>query len=609
MVLEAVNTYTGATQIASGTLKLMPGASIAESEKVIVDGVLDLSATNQNVYIQSLSGSGSLLSTSAPNSLVITDASDTFSGVISGTGGLRITSGTQTLTGINTYTGPTIVDSGAVLNAALQSIRGDITNNGVFRFNQSTASTFSNNMTGTGKMVIGGTGEITLTGQNTQTGGTEIEDGASVVIASVNALSGNTVESNNGRLGIANGITLSSLSISGTVTLTSDIYTSGAQSYNNIKLAASLNNQTTLQTQNSDIMIRGTLDGAVAKTQSIVINAGNGQVTLGDNIGSIARPERLVVTGSRIFILADILTGNTQTYNGAASIGDGTYIGKAFVKGFLFDSHRQYFDYTQPNSISSVKYKDNDPRYVRTLVSMDPTVTFNGTVDDVGNYIHTLLVAAIAPNEPSARASSTMPIINFNDAVSQTIPLYSLSAQTLVLNQNSTSPNLDIYVGKINLIGNVTTYSDQVFRAEQMNAGAKTLGGELVFSVVERSASVIFNLPMKSDNTGINLINSNNGRDQLVINGLTNLNNSLVGSSFSEYTQNQSLGFFNSQSDSFFSNRPLLRKLRAQAELTKEEYLVVGVVTIDDLEEESIDCAKPQNDQPLDPKCRFDSNI
>jgi autotransporter-associated beta strand protein len=613
LVLESANTHTGSTSIDAGRLILGANASVAESEKIVIgaNGVFDTSAITGNVYINSLAGAGSVVNGSiAPNSLVIKDAipGDVFSGVISGTGGLLITGGTQTLTGLNTYSGPTVVGSGANLIAAIQSIPGDIVNNGSFGFSQSTPGTYDHNMSGTGAMVISGSGPITLTGTNTQAGGTTIKDGSSLIIGSVDALSGNTLQSNNGSLGIADGIVLSSLDVDGTVTLTTDIYTTGAQSYNNIKLAPSLDNETTLQTVNSDIMIRGTLDATVGKVQSIVINAGTANVTLGDSIGSIARPDRLVVTGARIFILADILTGNTQTYNGAASIGDGTHIGKALVKGFLFDDHLKYFDYEQANMVSTVKYKNNDPRYVRTLVSMDPTVTFNGTVDDVGEYTHTLLVAAIAPDEPSARSRSTMPIINFNNSVSQTIPLYSLNAQTLALNPSTETPNLNVFVGEINLIGSVTTYSDQVFRSEIMKAGALTPGGELKFSVVDPTASVVFNLPMKADNSGINLINTNGGRDTLVINGSSNLSNAMVGSSFSDFKQNAALGSL-TQGESFISGRPLLNDLKTQAEMIKEQNLLVGEVTIDELEEESIDCAKSQPDQPLDPKCRPGTNI
>ena len=533
--LDAANTYTGATTVDAGTLKLGANASIADSDKVTVNGTLDTSAITSNLYIQSLAGSGSVINGSiAPNSLVITDAipGDVFSGVISGSGGLRITGGTQTLTGINTYSGPTVVDPGANLIAGVQSIPGDIVNNGSFGFNQSTAGSFAHNMSGSGTMVIAGTGVITLTGTNTQAGGTQINDGASLMIASANALSGNQVQSNNGSFGMADGIVLSSLGITGSVTLTSDIITSGAQSYGNVKLAPSSNNLTTLQTTNSNIRITGTLDATVGKIQSIAINAGSGEVTLGDSVGSIARPNKLTVTGSRIFILADILTGDKQEYNGATSIGDGTYLGRAFVKGFLFDSHYQYFEYMQAGSTSSIDYFNNDPRYVRTLVSKDPSVTFNGTVDDVSDYTHTLLVAAIAANVSSARVASTMPVINFNDSVSQVVPLYSLNAQT-VATVGANNPDLSVYVGEINLVGNVTTYSNQVFRSASMTATASSPGGNVVFSVFDPNASVSFILPINNGQTSLVMPNSS---DKLVVNGNTNL----IGMS---YTQNRALGY------------------------------------------------------------------
>ena len=528
LLLDAANTYTGATSVDAGILKLGANASIADSSKVTVNGTLDMSAIAANVFIQSLAGSGSVISGSvAPNSLVITNAGDMFSGVLSGTGGLRIAGGTQTLTGINTYSGPTVVDPGANLIAGVQSIPGDIVNNGSFGFSQSTAGSFTHNMSGTGTMVIGGTGTITLTGTNTQAGGTQINAGASLMIGSANALSGNQVQSNNGSFGIADNIVLSSLSITGTVTLTSDIYTTGAQSYNNVKLAPSLDNLTTLQTVDSDITITGTLDATVGKIQSILINAGNAKVTFGDSIGSIARPNKLTATGSRIFILADILTGDTQEYNGATSIGDGTYLGKALVKGFLYDSHYQYFEYAQGSVTSKIDALNNDPRYVRTLVSKDPTVTFNGTVNDVTDYTHTLLVAAIAANATSALAASTMPIINFNGSVSQSIPLYSLNAQTVAAATGTNNPNLTAYVGQINIAGNVTTYSNQVFHTASMPALAGSQ--PIVFSVYDPNASVSFLLP-----PAVNGVSSNSN---ITVNGQTNLGNWVSG-----FTKNSALG-------------------------------------------------------------------
>ena len=510
--LDAVNTYTGATTIDAGTLKLGANASIADSDKVTVNGTLDMSAITSNVYIQSLAGSGSVISGSiAPNALVITDAGDTFSGVLSGTGGLTIAGGTQTLTGINTYSGPTIVAPGANLIAGVQSIPGDITNNGSFGFNQSTPGSFTKNMSGSGTMVIAGTGPITLTGTNTQVGGTQINAGASLIVGSTGALSGNQIQSNGGSFGITDGIVLSSLGITGSVTLTSDIYTNGAQSYDNVKLAPSADNLTTLQTVNSDIKISGTLDATVEKIQSILINAGNAKVTFGDSVGSIARPNKLTATGSHIYILGDILTGDKQEYNGAISIGDGTYIGKAFIQGFLFNAYKQYFEYTQGGMSSTITYLNNDPRYVRTLISKDPNVTFNGTLDDVSNYTHTLLVAAIAPNVGSGASSS----ISFNSAVGDVSPLYSVNAQVIISN------NLSAYVGSINITGGVATYSDQTYRSGVLIAQATAPLNKVTFSVYDPNAMISFLLPLQT-NGQMNFQNTIGHADLLVFNGPNN---------------------------------------------------------------------------------------
>jgi hypothetical protein len=299
-----------------------------------------------------------------------------------------------------------------------------------------------------------------------------------------------------------------------------------------VKLAPSTDNLTTLQTVNSDITITGTLDATVGKIQSILINAGTAKVTFGDSIGSIARPNKLTATGSRIFILADILTGDQQEYNGATSIGDGTYLGKALVKGFLYDSHYQYFEYAQGNVTSKIDSLRNDPRFVRTLVSKDPTVTFNGTVDDVTDFTHTLLVAAIAANATSALATSTMPIINFNDSVSKTIPLYSLNVQTVAAAVGANNPDLTVYVGQINVVGSVTTYSNQVFHTASippLTGNDPTLPGPLKrLSVYDPSASISFLIPPTNYRKPI---------PGFEIDGRTNLGNWV-----SNFTQNSALG-------------------------------------------------------------------
>ena len=87
--------------------------SIAASSKVTDNGTFDISATTNGASIQSLAGNGNVAL--GGKTLSLTHASDTFSGVIAGTGNVVVYGGTQTLGGTNTYTGLTGVDTGATL--------------------------------------------------------------------------------------------------------------------------------------------------------------------------------------------------------------------------------------------------------------------------------------------------------------------------------------------------------------------------------------------------------------------------------------------------------------------------------------------------------------
>ena len=105
MNLSGVNTYTGPTNISSGTLQLSGG------------GVL-----NNGSYNAAISNSGSLV--------IGTSSNQTLGGVISGTGTLYETgSGTTTLSANNTYTGATTV-SGGVLNLTGSLAGSNVTVNG-----------------------------------------------------------------------------------------------------------------------------------------------------------------------------------------------------------------------------------------------------------------------------------------------------------------------------------------------------------------------------------------------------------------------------------------------------------------------------------------------
>ena len=178
--LSGVNTYFGSTDISNGTLALAGGGSIANSFLVFVNdgGTLDISHTTNGVTINGVVGNGSIVLGS--QTLTLADQHfRKFSGVISGTGGVRIPSSTLQLTGANTYTGLTMIDLGASviigdgLATAGGSLVGDVLDDGSLAFNRAVDVIYSGAISGTGS-VTQNAATLTLTGTNTYTGGTTI---------------------------------------------------------------------------------------------------------------------------------------------------------------------------------------------------------------------------------------------------------------------------------------------------------------------------------------------------------------------------------------------------------------------------------------------------
>ncbi|WP_105440648.1 autotransporter outer membrane beta-barrel domain-containing protein [Neorhizobium sp. T25_13] len=174
--LLANSIYSGETQIDFGSSLALTGTgAVANSSRVVANGAFDVSAAAAPA-IRSLAGSGTVLL--GAQTLTITNANDTFAGVIGGTGGLMVTGGNQTLSGVNTYTGATTVSGGRLaVNGSITSpvatsgagilggtgtIFGDVTNAGTIAPGNSIGTlTIAGNYTGTGgtlevEAVLGG---------------------------------------------------------------------------------------------------------------------------------------------------------------------------------------------------------------------------------------------------------------------------------------------------------------------------------------------------------------------------------------------------------------------------------------------------------------------
>ncbi|MBR2572787.1 MAG: autotransporter-associated beta strand repeat-containing protein [Loktanella sp.] len=173
------NSFTGNVFVNAGSLEVVSGAAIDDSALVqVASGATFVVRTAET--IGNLSGAGSVFLRA---NLTLGDASDrSFSGEISGVRNLnKQGAGTLTLTGFNTYSGATTISNGTlqVGNGGTTGTlgTGDVVNNATLRFDRSDDVTVSNVISGTGNLVKQGAGRLTLSGTNTYSGTTTINEG------------------------------------------------------------------------------------------------------------------------------------------------------------------------------------------------------------------------------------------------------------------------------------------------------------------------------------------------------------------------------------------------------------------------------------------------
>ena len=229
LTLSGTNTYSGATTVSAGTLQAGSGGALSPNSDFTVTSILDLAGFSN--AIGSLAGSGTVTNSSLTAATLTAggdNATTTFSGTLdfATIHVLALTksgSGILTLTGTNTYVGGTTISGGTLQlgNAtATGSIVGDITDNAVLQFNRTdTALNLAGNISGTGSVVQGGTGTVTLSGINTYSGVTTLSAGT-LQAGSLSGLSANSDFMVSGAIlnlsGFSN--TIGSLAGTGTVT-------------------------------------------------------------------------------------------------------------------------------------------------------------------------------------------------------------------------------------------------------------------------------------------------------------------------------------------------------------------------------------------------------
>jgi hypothetical protein len=224
---------------------------------------------------------------------------------------------------------------------------------------------------------------------------------------------------------------------------------------------------TTFNSTQGDITFNGTIN-AGGVNQSLTATAMLGQVTFGDQVGVAAginfideyMPQSgknlkyLTVNANSILIKADITTAFEQTYNGPVLISNNGSNG-----------------------------------LTRILLSEDPKVIFNDTVDDVLAGTHNLYVKAVTNDR------SLSPEVEFNGEVGGIARLASLTVDTGIQDRSS---NYGVIIvgaadafGIISIRDNVTTSGDQIYSANSFELGSgatdqnlelTTLGGDVIFN-------------------------------------------------------------------------------------------------------------------------------
>jgi len=198
--------YTGLTTVDAGASLYLVGFDGALTGAAQVDGTLDISLHAGQAAIGGLSGSGTVELGPDNRSLTI-NGGGSFSGSIHGDGALIFAGGTTTLSGANDYTSVTTIQSGATLALAGGGTvgTGAVIADGIFDISGATAGATIGNLSGTGEVSLGantlslgidgqdsvfagvidgsggltklGTGVLTLSGLNTYSGLTSVQEG------------------------------------------------------------------------------------------------------------------------------------------------------------------------------------------------------------------------------------------------------------------------------------------------------------------------------------------------------------------------------------------------------------------------------------------------
>ncbi|EDU0636599.1 autotransporter outer membrane beta-barrel domain-containing protein, partial [Salmonella enterica subsp. enterica] len=305
LTLSGTNTYSGGTLISGGTLVASNVEALGTGD-VTNDAVLEL------------------------------NTGGTFDNAISGSGQVE-KSGDDvlTLSGANSYSGGTLISDGTLVASNVEALgTGDVTDNATLEMN--TGGDFINNIGGTGRVEKSGDDALTLSGSNTYTGGTTINDGT-LIATSVDALGSGDV-TNNAVLELnTGGDFINNIGGTGRVEKSGDetLTLSGSNTYT----GGTLISGGTLVATNVEAL--GT--GDVTDNAVLELNTGGDFI---NNIGGTGRVEKsgddtLTLSGSNSYTGGTLISSGTLVATNVDALGSGDVTDDATLElntGGTFDN-------------------------------------------------------------------------------------------------------------------------------------------------------------------------------------------------------------------------------------------------------------------------------
>jgi fibronectin-binding autotransporter adhesin len=428
---------TGGLTISGGTFSLSGGGAITATAGVTDNGTFDIASHTGDVSITTLAGNGSVVLGS--NTLILTNAGSTFSGVISGAGGLEIAGGTETLTGANTYTGATTIDTGAtlILSGSGSLSSGStliIASGGTFDASGSSATSMLGALSGGGNLVLGsggleltggtgsysgvlsGTGGLTvdngvdqtLTGVNTYTGATTIDAGGSLSLTGTGSIADSSGVTDNGTFDISGltngGTTITSLSGSGNVELGSNTLTlSNASGTFSGVISDPAGGSLVIHSGTEILTGANTYTGGTTIDSGATLQLGDGTSTSGSLVGDVADNGTFAfdydgassfggaITGTgHVSLIGGTLTlTGTNDYTGGTTIGAATLVVASednLGTGAITMDDGSSIHITSTASFNNAVTVTGDPTFI---VAPSTTTTWNGAISGAGDVVVT----------------------------------------------------------------------------------------------------------------------------------------------------------------------------------------------------------------------------